>query len=347
MPQRHFTFCILHFALFVALFAFCSSIFKDPPWANPMILTAGLTPAWQQILVFDRFNVGAVNRAAEVHWCAAGKVLNAGINVHRLGGPSLTLCPLGGPPRVEIARQMEAQGVPCRWVLTESPTRVCTTILDRATGTMTELVENGRPLTDHELWAFRDAYAAEAARADVALLTGSLPLGTPDTFYRELIARTPCPVVADFRGRELLEVLNCKPYLVKPNRQELAATVGKAIQTDAELIDAMRWLNRQGAVWVVVTQGSGPVWVCSQSETHRFSPPPVEHVVNPLGCGDALAAGIAWAVRAGWNVPEAVRWGMAAAAAKLGELLPSGFDPDQLPQYADRVCEEEVREKNF
>ena len=31
-----------------------------------MILSAGLTPAWQQILVFDRFRYGEVNRAAEV-----------------------------------------------------------------------------------------------------------------------------------------------------------------------------------------------------------------------------------------------------------------------------------------
>ena len=44
-----------------------------------MILSAGLTPAWQQILVFDGFRYGEVNRAAEAVWCASGKVFNAGI----------------------------------------------------------------------------------------------------------------------------------------------------------------------------------------------------------------------------------------------------------------------------
>ena len=42
-----------------------------------MILTAGLTPAFQQILVFDQFTPGTVTRARTVHWCASGTGLNA------------------------------------------------------------------------------------------------------------------------------------------------------------------------------------------------------------------------------------------------------------------------------
>ena len=55
------------------------------------ILAAGLTPAWQQVLVFDAFTPGAVNRAREVHWCASGKVLNAARALHHLGGPARAL----------------------------------------------------------------------------------------------------------------------------------------------------------------------------------------------------------------------------------------------------------------
>ena len=39
-----------------------------------MIVAAGLTPAWQQILRFDALRLGEVNRAVEAHWCASGKV---------------------------------------------------------------------------------------------------------------------------------------------------------------------------------------------------------------------------------------------------------------------------------
>ena len=56
------------------------------------VLAAGLSPAWQQILVFDEFNTGKVNRASEVHWCGSGKVLNVGIALAHLAKNSEVDC---------------------------------------------------------------------------------------------------------------------------------------------------------------------------------------------------------------------------------------------------------------
>lgn len=309
-----------------------------------MILAAGLTPAWQHILVFDSFRYGEVNRARAAHWCASGKVLNAGIAVHRLGGPSLTLSTLGGPYRERVECEFREMGIAHRWVATESATRVCTTILDRATGAMTELVENGLPVTPGELDEFRRAYAQEAARAEAAILIGSLPAGTPASYYRDLVECTPCPAVLDFRGEGLLSVLDLKPHVVKPNREELAQTVGRPLVTDDDLREAMQSLNRRGAAWVVVTQGSGPIWVTSEKSAWRLHPLPVkkEEVVNPIGCGDALAAAIAWAMRAGWEMLDGVRLGIAAANANLRQLFPCRFDPAQVEENAGRVRVDEV-----
>ena len=302
-----------------------------------MILSAGLTPAWQQILVLDSFRLGEVNRARTVHWCASGKVFNSGIAARHLGGPSRTLATAGGPLLEQIERELGDMGVPVRFVVTEAPTRVCTTILDRGTGTITELVENGRPLVEHDLDRFRDAYAEEAAGADVAVISGSLPAGTPASFYRELLERTPCPAVLDFRGEGLLGCLDLEPLAVKPNREELARTAGRPLKTGEDLLEAMRELNRRGARWVVITQGAGPVWVTSAAETYRLDPPPVEQVVNPIGCGDALAAGIAWATRDGREPVEAVRFGIAAASESLGQLLPGRVELKKVRARAREV----------
>ena len=307
-----------------------------------MILSAGLTPAWQQILVFDSFEYGEVNRARETLWCSSGKVFNAGIAAHCLGAESLTLAAVGGPPMREIQREFDSMGLRYRWVETASVTRVCTTILDRSAGTMTELVENGRPLEPDELDAFREAYAEEANRADVAVVIGSLPAGTPATFYRELIERTPCPAVLDFRGEGLLGLLDLEPYVVKPNREELARTVDRPLDTDDELVEAMRSLNRRGARWVVITQGAGPVWMRSTDKLYRLHPPAVEEVVNPIGCGDAMSAAIAWATRAGAEPVDAVRLAVAAAIENLGQLLPCRLDPKAVERGARSVKVEEV-----
>lgn len=302
-----------------------------------MILSAGLTPAWQQILVFDSFRYGEVNRASEVHWCASGKVFNAGIAAHHLGGPSLTLAAVGGPPLAQIDEELSGLGVPHRLVRTKAATRVCTTILDRADGTMTELVENGRPVTEDELEAFLNAYAEEAAKAGAAVIIGSLPAGTPSSYYRRLLERTPCPAVLDFRGEGLVALLDLKPYVVKPNREELARTVGRSLDSDDDLVEAMRSLNRRGAQWAVITQGGRPVWVSSENELYRLHPAEAEEVVNPIGCGDAMAAAVAWATREGHHIVEAVQLGIAAALDNLGRLLPGRLEMERIGRRARSV----------
>lgn len=304
-----------------------------------MILAAGLTPAWQQIMVFDRFQLGEVNRASQVHWCASGKVLNVGLALHHLGAPSQTLSLLGGRAYQAIDEEFARLGVPRHWVRSATPTRTCTTILegiswsdsapagtDRAGGPTTELVENAAAPTAHELAEFRAAYERIAAAAELVVLTGSLPAGASDTYFADLLRATRGRVILDVRGPELLAALEYRPFLVKPNRDELARTCGHSLDSDAALLAAMRNLLERGAAWVVVTQGKDAVWVCSGGETHCLHPTAVS-VVNPIGCGDCLAAGLAWALHRGCGVVDAVRYGMAAAAENARQLLPARLDP--------------------
>ena len=149
----------------------------------------------------------------------------------------------------------------------------------------------------------------------------------------------------DFRGEGLLDVLDLHPLVVKPNREELAQTMGHSLDDDRQLLDAMRTLNRRGAQWVVVTQGAGPVWVTSASKTYRFGSLPVDQIVNPLGSGDAMTAGIAWAIRAGRDIVDAVRLGIAAAAQNVGRLDTGRIDPILAEQQAREVPVEEFTDR--
>src|SRR5262249_133814 len=81
----------------------------------------------------------------------------------------------------------------------------------------------------------------------------------------------------------------------------------------------------KGAEWVIVTNGISEVWLTSLAECHRFRPPSVP-VVNPIGCGDCLAAGLAVALSEGRDVVESVQFGMAAAAENAPQLLAGRID---------------------
>ncbi len=307
-----------------------------------MILSAGLSPAWQQTLSFDRFLLGEVNRASRATWSASGKVINVALALRQWETPVRVITPVGGPGRESIEADLDRWGIEGTLVPTEAGTRVCTTLLDRATKTMTELVENARPMTADELDRFRQAYAHEAARAEVVVLIGSLPEGVPATYYGELLDRTPCPTVLDYRGPGLLDSLARRPFLVKPNRDELAQTVGRSLDDDRELVAAMRELNRLGAEWVLVTDGGKPAWLGSAEKVFRLVPPKVDRPVSPLGSGDTLAGTIAWAKTQGMETPESVRLGLAAATDNLRYPLPARFDPDRARDLAQQIVLEEV-----
>jgi 1-phosphofructokinase family hexose kinase len=300
---------------------------------SAVIVVAGLSPAWQQVLVVDALQPGAVSRASEAYWCGSGKVLNVAVALHHLSdgaaGQTLTLSTLGGPAYDAIESEFAAMGVPRRWVRTQSPTRVCTTIVDRATRVATELVENAGPITDAELSEFESAFAEIAADATVVVLTGSVPKGVPPDFCRRLLASARGQAVLDLRGPELLAALDARPFLVKPNREELSHTLDTSLHDDDQLHHAVAELQRRGAQAVVVTSGRNEVRANVDGQPLRFTPQPVKDAVNPIGCGDCLTAGIAWALHQGKDVTTAVKLGMKCARDNLLTLIPSDFNRER------------------
>jgi len=301
-----------------------------------VILAAGLTPAFQQILVFDSLQVGHVNRAQQAHLCASGKVLNVGFALHHLGGPNRTLALLGGIAGEAIDREFASLGIAHEWVWTQRPTRMCTTILDRLHGTTTELVENAQPIGTEEIAQFLTAYEKAVPLARMVILSGSLPPGAPKTFYRDLIRKTPIPVILDASGPALLEALPSRPFCVKPNREELSRTMGRPLQSDEDLHRAMQEVCRLGAEWILVSHGAAALWACNRERAYLYHPPQVP-TLNPIGSGDCLAAGIAWACVAGEPMPECIRFGIAAGAENASMILPARLNPDRVRSLAAAI----------
>lgn len=307
----------------------------SPP-AGPVV-AAGLSPAWQVIMRFPALVPGEVNRARETRRCASGKVLNVAVALAHLGATTRAVTVLGGAPAAPTAAEMAAFGIDLLAVPTRGETRTCTTLLDDARGETTELVENAGPLDTDELTAFVEAYRAAVAGAAAVVLSGSLPAGTPAGLYRDLLGATTCPAILDARGPELLEALPARPLLVKPNREELAKTVGHPIDDEGRVLAAMESLRERGAAWVLVTDGAAPALVIGPEGRFRVLPPRPERIVNPIGCGDCLAAGFAAAIATGREPLEAIRFGMACATVNCGTLLAGRLDRGRVAALSGRV----------
>ena len=86
------------------------------------------------------------------------------------------------------------------------------------------------------------------------------------------------------------------------------------VQADASV--AIRALTEAGAAWAVVSVGSAGAFLGNQAGELWVVKPPGVQVVNSIGSGDSLAAGILCAlVKDQSSVPEAVVFGTACATA--------------------------------
>ena len=305
-----------------------------------MILCVGGTPAMQRTLLFDRLDVGEVNRAREVRVTASGKVTNAARAVTVLGGRALLLTFLGGDSGRFVARELEAAGVPHEPVWVDAPTRVCATLVEES-GRVTELVEEGGAVPGEKA-ADLERLALEKLREAGALcLIGSLPPGVPEDLYAVLANASRdagVPALVDAQKGLLRAALEAHPFLVKPNLEETANTLDLPLSDggEADARKAASALREAGAEWALVSTGGAGSVLAGPNGEWRVEPPLVE-AVNPIGSGDVMAAGLLRSLTQGATVPDAAVFGTGCAAANVLTPTSGEIYPDDIEELLPRV----------
>src|SRR5688572_14529013 len=113
-----------------------------------MIVCLGTTPVLQRSMVFDRVTPDGVNRATAVYDYASGKSPNVARVLHTLGEDVIATGFAGGDRGAALLRDLDRAGIRNEFVLVDAPTRQCVTVIDRDSGTATELVEESAPVAD-------------------------------------------------------------------------------------------------------------------------------------------------------------------------------------------------------
>ena len=151
----------------------------------------------------------------------------------------------------------------------------------------------------------------------VLVLAGSVPASLPKDIYERLLAALARPdlrVVADASGELLLDVLPFRPWLIKPNRDELDETFGRHMRSVDEALSYAEKLRTMGARNVIVSMGGGGAMMVTDSGSYYQSVFAGE-VVDTVGAGDSMVAGFIAAKQWGKDDREALRFAVAAGCA--------------------------------
>lgn len=291
-----------------------------------MIQCVGLNPVFQRTLTIEHFHLNAVNRAKpEVLEGSAGKGINVARVLATLGKTPVTTGFLGGYTGERISHFLQQEALDADFVQTANATRTCTTILDPINKTHTELVEEGKPVSAQEVEQMYQVFERNLCDCQLVTISGTAPQQVPEDVYFQFTTRARqqnIPVLVDTQKQLLLQCLKAQPFLIKINREELGIAFDQPVDSETAFFDLLQRVHQQGVEWVVITHGKDATIVSHRGKRWALTPPTVT-VVNPIGSGDAMLAGIAAGIVDGFEALEAIRCGVACGSANA-LTLPTG-----------------------
>ncbi|HCI59716.1 MAG TPA: 1-phosphofructokinase [Ruminococcus sp.] len=170
---------------------------------------------------------------------------------------------------------------------------------------------------------------------DTIVIAGNVPNTMPDDVYERILERIKSKkvrIVVDATKKLLLNSLKYKPFLIKPNRQELSEIFETEISTETDIEKYAKELQKMGAQNVLISLGGdGAMLIDEFGEKHKQGVLK-EKVINTVGSGDSMVAGFIAGYEKEHSYPYALKLGSACGNAtaflsglatkeKINELL--------------------------
>ncbi len=278
-----------------------------------MIYTVTLNPSLDYIAKTDVVALGKTNRTRDEYIIPGGKGLNVSILLSRLGIDTTALGFSAGFTGLELERLLEETGIKTDFSKTEGLTRINVKI---SSGEITEFNGSGISLKDSDIENIKSKLAALKS-GDWLILSGSIPKGADEDIYKELAAAAPdgVRVIVDAVGSPLRRALEAKPFLIKPNLDELEDFFSNSIKTQADIILFGKKLQALGAKNVLISLGErGAILLSENSEIYSQKPPRGE-VKNTVAAGDSMIAGFIKSYQESGDFKTALKYAVACGSA--------------------------------
>jgi 6-phosphofructokinase 2 len=283
------------------------------------VLTITLNPALDLTTSLDHLAPARKLRCGPVRLDAGGGGVNVSRAIKELGGESRAFVAIGGHTGAQFRAILDRTGIEVEyWPLIEE-TRTSFTVMETASGQPYRFVLPGPRVSPAEANAILDRIAQRSgSHRGFVVASGSLPPGIPDDFYgglacrcRELGAR----LIVDSHGAALRAAAAERPYLIRLNHLEAQELLGGDSQIAAHTL-ARELVDTGLAEAAIVTVGERGAIVASAGRQIEIRPPRVE-VKSGVGAGDSFVAALTFGLAKGWDLEDAARYGVAAAAAAV------------------------------
>lgn len=280
-----------------------------------MIYTVTFNPSLDYIVSVKDFRPGMTNRTSSELMLAGGKGINVSIVLGNLGIKSTALGFIAGFTGDEIVRRLHNGGINSEFIKINDGISRINIKLKSIDGT--EINGQGPHIDSSHIEQLMNRLR-RLESGDILVLAGSIPEGISDNIYKDIMDMLKdkgVQIVVDATSRLLTNVLEYKPFFIKPNQHELGDIFNVTLNTQEEVIPYALELKKMGAVNVCVSMGGkGAILVADDGNVYKAKAPD-GILKNSVGAGDSLVAGFL----SGWiekkDYEYAFRKGVATGSA--------------------------------
>ena len=281
-----------------------------------MITVAGFNTAIDRFIQLEALNPGEVHRVQVEHVYPGGKGVHVAQTIAALGERVQLIGVVDAAHRDLINRRMHERGVVFHGIDVAGELRHCLALRD-ARGAITEILGQGPELSRSECDALLEHFRRSVDESELVILCGSLPRGLPATVYADLVEyarQRGKRCLVDASGDAMRHAVDAKPFMVKPNRDEISEWIGQSVFDLHAAERAATALRERGVAVPVVTMGELGALAADESGVWHAQCASA-YVRNSVGSGDCFLAGFAVAIKRNMSLDEALQLAVASGVA--------------------------------
>lgn len=298
------------------------------------VITLTLNPAFDVHCAAPGFAAGRENAVRLLSRDAGGKGINISRALSACHVPSTAYVVVGEENGADFCRALTDGGLSYTALTVPGRIRENITLHTEGLGE-TRISFPGFAVAPTLLAELEQALLPLAAADAVFTLTGSLPQGITAADVQPLLARLQARgarLVIDSRSFALPDLIEARPFLIKPNEDEISLYYDKPIRTLADAAEAADAIREKGIENVMLSLGAMGAALATPRGRYTCRAPSIKPI-STIGAGDSSIAGFLAACRAGKPDEDCLRTAIAygsAACMQEGTLPPTAADVERL-----------------
>lgn len=256
------------------------------------IITLTLNPAFDKHCYVKSFNPFHENVASVISLEAGGKGVNVSRALTANDVKNVAITVLGSENKSEFEKQLQKDGVNYKTIVAEGRIRENLTLHSGDGQAETRISFNGFTLTDDVFDKVTDELG-DASDDTIVTFTGSIPNGISTLKAKKFLLNLKnkgVKTVVDCRSFNIDDLIELKPWLIKPNKDEAENYAKKPVKTVNDAIDVANNWRLCGIENVIISLGkTGAILACEDgnyaAETKKID------AVSTIGAGDSMIAG--------------------------------------------------------